>query len=113
MKITLPLPPSVNGLFGGGSKQKRFPSKAYKAWKAICPELPKLAINKPVHIHYRFYWPDNRRRDGQSYLKAATDQLVRGGVLIDDNWQIVASESWDHGGVSKPARVDIYIKEIE
>lgn len=44
MIVILPFPPTVNSLFGGGSKQKRFPSKKYKAWKAACPQLEDYEI---------------------------------------------------------------------
>jgi len=108
--IELPFPPSVNGLFGGGSKQKRFKSASYKKWLASLETLKSLNIDHHTHIHYRFYWPDLRVRDGQSYLKATTDYLVSQNVLCDDNWKIVGSESWDHGGVDREnPRVDIYI----
>jgi Holliday junction resolvase RusA-like endonuclease len=111
-KITLPFPPSVNGLFGGGSQQKRFPSKQYKAWLSGLPRLAPLNISNPCHIHYKFYWPDNRIRDGQSYFKATTDYLVKQKVIVDDNWKILASESWSHGGVDKQnPRVDITIMQ--
>ncbi|PSL23453.1 RusA family crossover junction endodeoxyribonuclease [Dyadobacter jiangsuensis] len=110
MIIILPFPPSVNSLFGGGSKQKRFPSKKYKAWKAACPQLEAAGISTPVHIHYTFAWPCRRKRDGQSYFKAVTDYLVSQGVIADDNYEIVDSESWDHVGVDKTnPRVEIRI----
>ena len=108
--IVLPFPPSVNSLFGGGSKQKRFPSKKYKEWKASCPTLESTGISVPVHIHYTFAWPCRRNRDGQSYFKAVTDYLVSQGVILDDNYEIVDSESWDHVGVDKTnPRVEIRI----
>lgn len=109
--IILPFPPSVNGLYGGGSGQKRFPSKKYKAWLAKCPELHRLGIDEPVKITYVFAWPDRRRRDGQNYMKATLDYLVNCGVLKDDNWDIVTSEEWKHVGVDKAnPRVEVVIK---
>lgn len=110
-KITLPFPPSVDGLYGGGSKQKRFPSKRYKEWIAKCPELHER-IYGIVHIEYKFFWPDKRRRDGQNYMKATTDYLVNNGVIEDDNWEIVTSENWTHGGVDKEnPRVEITLTQ--
>ena len=109
--IVLPFPPSVNGLYGGGSGQKRFPSKRYKAWLASCPELPSLGISQLVTICYNFYWPDKRVRDGQNFMKAPLDYLVNQGVLADDNWTIVGSETWVHSGVDKDrSRVEVEIK---
>lgn len=99
--FTLPFPPSVNGMYGGGSGQKRFPSKKYKAWLAACPELEALNINHQVKIRYNFFWPDKRIRDGQNYIKAPLDYLVKQNILKDDNWNIVTSETWIHSGVNK------------
>ncbi len=101
IKIVLPFPPSVNGLYGGGSGQKRFPSKKYKQWLHHCPTLEAINLKGPVKIYYTFYWPDKRIRDGQNYLKAPLDFLVNQGVLVDDNWNIVISETWDHIGIDK------------
>ncbi len=106
----LPFPPSVNGLYGGGSGQKRFPSKRYKQWLSQCPELEALNISQPVKIVYTFYWPDKRVRDGQNFLKAPLDYLVNQHVLDDDNWSIVTSETWCHSGVDKKnGRVEVVI----
>jgi Holliday junction resolvase RusA-like endonuclease len=113
IQITLPFPPSVNGLYGGGSGQKRFPSKKYKEWIKTCPSLSPFGLNRPCRIVYTFYWPDKRIRDGQNYMKAPLDFLVNQGVLSDDNWSIVTSETWFHGGIDRNnRRVEIEIIEI-
>lgn len=100
-ECVLPFPISINALYGGGSNQKRFPSKKYKEWIKSCPNLEPLNIKDRIHIEYQFIWPDKRVRDGQNYMKAPLDFLVNQGVLADDNWSIVASESWQHLGVDK------------
>lgn len=97
----LPFPISVNSMYGGGSGQKRFPTKRYKEWIKSCQALEPLNINTPVHIEYTFAWPDKRLRDGQNFMKGVLDFLVNQGVLLDDNYEIVASESWRHAGVEK------------
>lgn len=110
IKITLPFPPSVNGLYGGGSGQKRFPSKKYKEWLKACPIPVAECLKGPLKVYYTFYWPDKRIRDGQNYMKAVLDYLVNKEVLVDDNWNIVISETWSHGGVDKEnPRVEIQI----
>ena len=101
MKFTLPFPPSVNSLYGGGSAQKRFPSAKYKAWLKLCPKLAALGFYSPLKIIYTFTWPDKRIRDGQNYMKAPLDFLVNQGVLTDDNYNVVISETWVHSGVDK------------
>lgn len=109
-KFILPFPPSGNGLYGGGSGQKRFPSKKYKAWLASCPKLDPIAISQLVTVCYTYAWPDNRIRDGQNYQKATLDYLVNQGVLKDDNWKIVCGETWDHIGIDrKNPRVEVTV----
>lgn len=100
-EVFLPFPPSVNSMYGGGSGQRRFKTKKYKEWCASVPQLPKLNIDYQIRIVYSFVWPDNRARDGQNYIKAVTDTLVNEGVIKDDNWSIIISESWDYSFVDK------------
>lgn len=110
MMIALPFPPSVNALFGGGSKQKRFPSAAYKAWIKACPKNIVHRAQTPCRLHYTLFWPDARIRDGGNYLKAPLDWLVREKILIDDNWQVVVGETWESGGIDRSnPRVEIQI----
>lgn len=90
-KLTLPFPPSVNGLYGGGSKQQRFPSKALKAWWLNCVKFEPLMLDK-VYIEYGFYFPDMRERDTQNYVKAVTDYMVKQGVIANDSWQNIMCE---------------------
>lgn len=108
-KITLPLCPSVNALYGGGSKQKRFPSKSYKVWLGNCPVL-KSRGHKNIILCYKYFWPDNRQRDTENYVKAVSDYLVKQGVIEDDCWQCVESMHLTHGGIDRlNPRVEITI----
>lgn len=52
-------------------------------------EPPK--IDYPCNVKCEFYMPTRRRVDLNNLLEAATDVLVRAGILDDDNSQIVAS----------------------
>lgn len=109
--LVLPFPPSVNGLYGGGSRQKRFPSKKYKQWLASCPELPDYSWY-PVRITYSFYFPDNRERDTENYVKAVSDYLVKQGTIKDDNWRIITSMLLLPMGIDrKNPRVEIRIEK--
>ena len=99
--FNVPFPPSVNALYGGGSGQQRFKTKRYKEWCKSVGYIVDLGIDYPVHITYTFTWPDARSRDGQNYLKAPTDLMVNAGMIKDDNWSIIQSESWDHNGIDK------------
>lgn len=110
---TLPFPPSVNGLFGGGSNQQRFKSKQYKAWLKKCPPLvlPECgAIDFAVTVRQVFYMPDKRKRDIGNYEKAVTDYLVSQCVLIDDHHEIVTEMHLKFGGVNREnPRVEIEV----
>lgn len=95
--LWLPFPPSVNNLFAHGSrggKVRRFPTKAYKAWRFEAVIRIKSARNKqqycwpfpgPVECAIDLLTPDNRRRDADNYSKAILDALVDAGVLRDDS----------------------------
>jgi|SRR5580704_5963309 Holliday junction resolvase RusA-like endonuclease len=114
MKFTLPFPPSVNAMFGGGSAQRRFKSKSYKEWLLKCPSLKAFKINYPVILDYTFFWPDKRIRDVGNYSKGVTDFLVSQEVILDDNWHIVVCETLRSGGIDKEnPRVEVVIHAAE
>jgi len=105
--IVLPLCPSVNGLYGGGSGQQRFKSKQYKAWLKIVPTVPAEGF-KRVALRYTMYFPDRRLRDLGNYEKAITDYLVAQGFIEDDNFNCVYQLTLVFGGIDKEnARVEI------
>jgi len=106
-RITLPFPPSVNGLYNGGSNQQRFPSKKYKAWLNICPRIHPYGLDK-IKITYRFFFPDNRARDDDNLLKAVNDYLVKQRVIIDDRWQVISG-----GKVIIPVGIDRMNPRVE
>lgn len=115
MKIILPLPPSVNALYGGGSKQKRFPSKEYKEW---LKKTENMGYDTPcynfVYITYRLYFPDNRVRDCKNFLKAIDDWLVHNKIITDDCWQVIKAERIIPMGIDKDCpRVEIDILNQE
>lgn len=113
IKITLPFPPSVNSLFGGGSAQKRFPSKKYKAWLLSCPKLTAYGQNN-VHLKYTYYFPDARERDSENYVKAVTDFLVKQGVLVNDSWKEIKSMLIIPAGIDREnPRVEIEIQQAD
>jgi Holliday junction resolvase RusA-like endonuclease len=112
MIIILPLPPSVNSLFGGGSGQKRFPSKKYKEWMKLCEHITTDVFNAEcVSMRYTFFWPDNRARDLSNRIKAAEDFIVKRGVIKDDCWQVVSRIELISGGIDKQnPRVEVYLE---
>lgn len=115
IKIILPFPPSCNHLFPTivrRGKPIRVKSKKYKEWQNNCPDLHYKTLDKVYTISYLIFFPDNRRRDGQNYMKAPLDYIVSEGVLEEDDRRFVCGEQWFDGGtdVDNP-RIEITIKE--
>ena len=112
-QLKLPFPPSVNGLYGGGSKQQRFKTERYKKWCKNTGYIPPLNFDFPIHIEYTFIWPDARIRDGSNHIKCLGDLFVNAKLISDDNWKIIQSEEWNHKGIDKKnAGVEIKIFKI-
>ncbi|WP_322353958.1 RusA family crossover junction endodeoxyribonuclease [Paratractidigestivibacter sp.] len=85
------------------------PSKAYKDYEAAALSylrpLPPEPIDYPVNVMCVFGMPNRRRTDLNNLLEAATDILVKAGVLADDNYRIVAGHD---GSRCKLAKVQPY-----
>ena len=110
LKINLPLPPSVNALYGGGSGQQRFKSKAYKAWLISAQVAETKGIIGQVQLTYTFYFPDKRARDCENYCKAVSDFLVANKIIEDDSYRIVPKMLLLFGGIDKvKPRVEVLI----
>ncbi len=75
-------------------KQRIIQSKYYYQFEKDCGYfLSKYAkhINYAINLKCLFYTPDRRRRDLCNLLEAIQDILVKYGVIVDDNSEIVAS----------------------
>lgn len=116
IKLVLPFPPTVNHLFPTivrGGKPIRIKSKKYKDWLDSCPGLMEFKVKGKCTISYLIYFPDNRIRDGQNYMKAPLDYLVSENVILSDDRKIVKGEQWYDGGTDKEnPRIVITIKEL-
>ena len=116
IKIVLPFPPSVNTAYPTiikGRKPVRIKSEKLKAWIKSCGEID-IKLPEPCRISYVLYFPDDRPRDGQNYIKVVLDFLVSSGALSDDNRKVVTGEQWTDGGIDRERpRIEIYIKEYE
>lgn len=70
-------------------------SKAYREYEKECLKqiedlgIDRMEINFPVNVMCLFFMPTKRKVDLQNLVSAAMDILVKGGVLADDNYQIV------------------------
>lgn len=96
VRLWLPFPPSVNGLFAG--KSRRYKSEAYEAWifqakRSLCQQH-FIRIETPVSVSYRFGRPNKRKRDIDNLFKAPNDLLVSCGVIADDSLIHRISGEW-------------------
>ena len=111
MFFTLPLPPSVNRMYGLKG-HIRFPSKELKVWqeeawyiiKAKRPKTLKGDVSVAIHYFLKF------KRDIDSG-KALLDILEKAGVVENDN-QVVDLHVKKHSDKSNP-RVEIEVKPYE
>lgn len=71
------------------------PSKEYKKYEKDCAEfidaLPFQKFDCPVNVECHYYMPTRRRVDLVNLQEATLDVLVKYGILLDDNSNIVAS----------------------
>ena len=98
MKFTIPIEPRtkknsqqicINPYTG---KPFITPSKAYKEFEESalwCIE--RVGIDYPVNVKAYFFMKTRRKVDLTNLLEALDDVLVKGGMLVDDNYQIIAS----------------------
>ena len=100
MQITLPFPPSVNGLYSTDFRTKRrFKSKRYNDWcgqaeTALFYNKDRSSFSEPIKITYIYGRPDKRKRDLANLLKAVDDLLVTYGVIADDSLIHEIHASW-------------------
>lgn len=113
--MLLPLPPSVNALYGGGSGQRRFKSAKYKKWIEDCRFLSNrwsLRFKGQVELTYTYYFPDKRSRDCENYVKAVSDFLVAEQIIEDDDCFHVPKLTILFGGIDKNSMVKIEITPL-
>lgn len=71
------------------------PSKEYKKYETECAAflemLPFATVDVPVNVKCVYYMPTRRRVDLVNLQEATLDVLVKYGVILDDNVNIVAS----------------------
>lgn len=88
IRLVLPFPPSVHGLYRGGRWRGDI-SPEYKAWRdeagLLLNRQRAPAFTGPVRVIVRLVAPDNRERDSDNYIKAILDLLVAHGVIESDD----------------------------
>ena len=73
---------------------------------------PSEPVTCACNAQYRYYMPNARKCDLVNLIQATNDILVKGGVIEDDNYTIVASHDGSGVEVDKEnPRVEITITE--
>lgn len=92
------------------------PSEKYEQYEEMALwQLPRLRkpIDTPVNVRCVYYMPTHQKVDLVNLLEATCDILVKGGVLTDDNCNIVVSHDGSRRLVDRQnPRVEITIEEI-
>ena len=99
MHITLGIAPVTKKNHGQiiyvKGKRRLIPSKQYLAYEKACaefiPQMPFNMFDVPVNVCCLYYMPTHRKVDLVNLEEATLDVLVKYGILLDDNSNIVAS----------------------
>jgi len=111
MKITIhgntPSKKNSRRPFVRNGRMMNFPSQRYVDWHRDALTELKLTCNvvDPIErindITLTFYAPNKRKYDLTNRAESIMDLLVDGGILSDDNWEVVPKVTLIHGGVEK------------
>ena len=75
---------------------------------------PSETVTCACNAQYRYYMPNARKCDLVNLIQATNDILVKGGVIEDDNYTIVASHDGSGVEVDKEnPRVEITLTEVQ
>ena len=123
IEFTIPVVPRSkknNGqIVMGGKYPVLLPSKAYLAFEKDC--LPYLyhvkdtagVINYPVNVECLFFTETKKKIDLPNLLNAIDDAMVKSGLIIDDNRDIIAAHDGSRVFHDKfNPRIEIKITEI-
>lgn len=108
--LSLPFPPSLNGIFG--QFKGAHLSKKYREWRDEAGWMLKaqnpLAYSGPVSVSVKLVMPDKRIRDLDNVgLKAVIDLLVRHGVIEGDDHRYVKRIQAEWADEGDPCTVTI------
>lgn len=111
VSLNMPFPVPLASCFikskGGGG----IPTKRYKAYRANAAQMitaqgsPKVA--GPVVVEIELTAPDRRKRDADNLMKCVFDNLVKAGVIEDDNNRVVRAFSVRWVETGRPCYVTI------
>lgn len=123
MHITLGIEPKTKKnhqdiIYNKKTKRRMvIPSKQYRDYEKACaefiPQMPFNTFDCPVNVECVFYMSTRRRVDLVNLEQAILDILVKYGILLDDNSNIVASMDGSKVLYSKEnPRTEIEITEL-
>lgn len=115
LEIALPYPPSVNHYWRHTYSGKHYISEKGRAFRAetvkICQQFDPFI--GPVQTVLQVYYPDKRSRDPDNLEKALWDGLKAGGLIEDDNNQILVDKRTITAGFKKGGQVILKIREAK
>lgn len=124
INFTLPVAPRSKKNSGQivmrGKYPVLIPSKAYLQFEKEClPYLYRVkqevgVVNYPVNIQCIFYMDARRKVDLSNLLNAVDDAMVKSGLIIDDNRDIIAGHDGSrvfHDKINP--RIELEIKELK
>ena len=116
MRITLPLPPSINRYYSTNVQGRRFKTRLATNWENEAGytlmeqnKFKKIFGKREVVVTYRFYFKDNRSDYGNR-TKILDDLLQKTGI-IDNDKQIMEAHIYKHID-SKNMRVEVEIQGV-
>ncbi len=108
IELRFTVPPGVNNLFPTSRRtRRRFPSPAYKDWKALnwVSTVGVGSFKGPFHIVATFERKDRRKTDLDGKIKAVLDLLTDRGVIEDDSLADQILLRW-----ASPSKAPVYVK---
>lgn len=97
-----------------GGKMKR--DYMMIAANAIRTQLPRLQIDKPIIIHYRFYEADRCRDKGNIFSfadKVFEDALQACKVIPNDGWDQIDNFTHEFYVDKQNPRIEIVLEEVD
>lgn len=115
MKITLPLPPSINSYYATNRQGKRYKSKEAVDWENEAGytlmeqnKFKKVFGKQEVVATYHFYFP-TYRSDYGNRAKILDDLFEKTGIIDNDN-QIMEAHIYKH--IDKNTRVEVEMTSV-
>jgi len=115
IRLEIPFPPSVNGIWRGGKAGRFYKSKHYVAWEneagwAVKEQARGRRITGPFTVQLQVVQPDKRRRDLDNLPKVVLDLLKNLHVTDDDSLCRKVSAEWVPSGPPCFVIVSAYVE---